>query len=306
MKKLSIVVPVYNEEENFNILLTRTCEVLSSYDYEIMFVDDGSLDNTRSLIETASKNNTKVKGIVFSRNFGHQAAVKAGIEHAKGDVVVIMDGDLQDPPEVIPKFLEKIEEGFDVVYAIRKKRKENFFKRFCYSLFYKLLFSLSDSVKIPKDSGDFGAIRREVVDAMRQFDERNQYVRGIRSWVGFRQVGIEYERDKRYAGEVKYTFRKLIKLAYDGIFSFSYKPLSFITFVGFLTAIGAFLGILIVIYFKLFTSRDIPGFASTASIILFIGGVQMLSLGILGEYIKRIYDEVKKRPRFIISKFIGE
>lgn len=304
MKKLSIVIPVFNEEAVFPELLRRITQITKTQETEIIFIDDGSVDNTRSLIRSAVSTYSNIMGVFFSRNFGHQKAVRAGLIHATGDVIVVMDGDLQDPPELIPQFLTKIQAGYDVVYAVRKKRKENILKRVSYSVFYRLLHKISGDISIPQDSGDFSAMTRRVVDMIKQLDERNQFVRGIRSWVGFPQIGIEYERDQRFAGETKYSLRKLFRLAYDGIFSFSYVPLLMITWLGFISAFGAFLGIITILYFRIFTATNVPGFASTAIFILFLGGVQLISIGVIGEYIRRIYDEVKRRPHFIVSEVV--
>ncbi len=304
MKSISVVVPLYNEEEVFEELLRRLTESLKQFSYELVFVDDGSTDRTRELLRHASQKDGHVVAVLFSRNFGHQAAVRAGLIESKNEYVIVMDGDLQDPPEVLPKFLEELERGTDVAYAIRKKRKESILKRAAYSSFYKILHKISGEVSMPKDSGDFCAMSRRAVDALKSLEERNQYVRGIRSWVGFVQKGVEYERDRRFAGETKYSLKKLFKLAYDGIFSFSYFPLVLISALGALSALGAFAGIIVVLYFRLFTEAVIPGFASTAIFVLFLGGVQLASIGVIGEYIKRIYDEVKKRPHYIISEVL--
>lgn len=307
MTDISVVVPLYNEEENFPELTRRLHTTLQKMgvSYEVVFVDDGSHDSTPHLIFEHAKNTPSVKALIFSRNFGHQSAVTAGIEHAQGNAVVVMDGDLQDPPEFIASLYAKHLEGFDVVYAVRTKRKEIVWKRAAYLLFYRILNKLVSDVYLPTDSGDFSLISHHVARTMRSMPERNRYVRGLRSWAGFKQTGLEYERDARFAGESKYSIWSLVKLGYDGIFSFSYMPISFVKTIGFLFSIVSFVGILIVLYFRLFTLRQIPGFASLAIMILFLGGVQLFSLGILGEYIRRIYDETKQRPLFVINKKIG-
>ncbi|MST04297.1 MAG: glycosyltransferase [Candidatus Pacebacteria bacterium] len=305
MKDLSVIVPLYNEEKVFKTLLDRLLAAISNINFEVILIDDGSTDGTYNLILEASEKDKRIKGIIFSRNFGHQAAVSAGLDIADGELVLIIDGDLQDPPELIPEMIKKINTGYDVIYAVRKNRKENFLKRFAYSFFYKLMGKISKDIELPKDSGDFSLIRKKVVSAMKELGERNRYVRGIRAWVGFKQIAFPYERDRRFAGTSKFSFRKLIKLAYDGIFSFSYFPINFISFLGGFSFIVSIIGIFLVLYFRLFTDRNIPGFASLAIISLFLGGVQLLSIGVLGEYIKRIYDETKRRPNYIIKKTIN-
>ena len=302
----SVVIPIYNEQEIIPELYNRLTKVLSQYQepYEIIFIDDGGSDKSVEILKDFQKNDGHIKIISFSRNFGHQIAVCAGIDHASGDAVIIMDGDLQDPPEVLPLFIEKWKEGFEVVYGIRKKRKEFILKRMAYSIFYRLLKKISN-VNIPLDSGDFSIIDKKIVATMKQMEERNRFVRGIRSWIGFRQTGLEYERDKRYAGEVKYTLRKLIRLAFDGLLSFSYVPLQAASLMGFIISFVSFFGILVVIFLRLFTDLSIPGFASTAVLILFLGGIQLITIGIIGEYVGRIYDEVKQRPLYIKKESIG-
>lgn len=265
--------------------------------------NDGSKDNTRPLLEMCCSLNAHLKLLNLSRNFGHQAAVTAGLEHATGDAVIVMDGDLQDPPEVLGQFIEKWQEGYDVAYAVRKKRKEGLAKRAAYSLFYRFLRAISN-IDIPLDSGDFGLMARRVVDQLNKLPEKNRFVRGIRAWVGFRQVGLEYERHSRYADEPKYTFRSLLKLAFDGIFSFSYRPLVLAMHLGMLITLAAFIGIVTITALKIFTDNYIPGFAHIAILILFLGGVQLFVIGILGEYVGRIYEEVKNRPNYVVESII--
>lgn len=307
MTDISVVVPLYNEEENFPELTNRLFSTLEKLglSYEVIFVDDGSHDSTAELIVSYAEKNKNTKALIFSRNFGHQSAVTAGIEHSTGNAVVIIDGDLQDPPEFIKNLYKKHLEGFDVVYAVRQKRKESFWKRMSYLVFYRVINRLVSDVHLPTDSGDFSLISQNIVKVMRSMPEHNRYVRGLRSWAGFKQTGLVYERDARFAGESKYSFFKLAKLGYDGIFSFSYVPITFVKMVGFLFSVVSFFGILIVLYFRLFTAHQIPGFASLAIMILFLGGVQLFSLGVLGEYIRRIYDEAKSRPLFVINRKIG-
>ncbi len=307
MIDLSVAVPVYNEEDVLKELLLRLKSALEkmSISYEILLIDDGSKDKTREMVVDFAREDSHIKALFFSRNFGHQAAVSAALEHVLGEAVVVMDGDLQDPPEFISELYKKHKEGFDVVYAVRKKRKESFLKRFAYSSFYILLSHFSGPIKQPRDAGDFALMSRRVVDQMRSFREKNRYVRGLRSWVGFTQTGLEYERDKRYAGVTKYSFSKLFKLAYGGFFAHSGAPLFIVNFFGLLFALAAFVGILIILSLKLFTDKYIPGFASISILILFIGGVELLSVGVIGEYIRRIYDEVKDRPLFVVERKIN-
>ena len=299
--KISIILPVYNEEENIQPIYERVTTVLQKLTkaYEIIFVNDGSRDRTAELLITLQKKDTYVRVLTFTRNFGHQAAVTAGLDHCTGDYVAILDADLQDPPEVLPEFLKKLEDGYDVVYAIRTSRKENFFKRVAYSGFYRLLKAVSN-IDIPLDSGDFCVMTRRVVLTMRKLPERNRFVRGIRSWVGFKQTGLAYERAERHAGNSKYTFRKLLQLATDGILSFSYIPLRLMTFGGLFAFFMSIVGVFVALYLRLFTRTFVPGFATTIMLLMFSGGLIMLGLGIIGEYIARIYDEVKQRPPYVL------
>lgn len=310
---ISIVIPVYNEFENLASLKKRLISSSSSWadDFEIIIVDDGSTDGSFSLLKKISNEDSRFKIIKLSRNFGHQAAISAGIKVSKGDAVVIMDGDLQDPPEELYKFLNKWREGYHVVYAVRRKRKENILKIFSYKLFYKLL-SLISNIEIPLDSGDFCVMDRCIVDVLNhQIPEQNRFVRGLRAFAGFKQIGIEYERHERESGEAKYTLKKLFKLALDGLLDFSTFPLRIATYFGLLVSFLSFIiGVFFIAHrlldFKLFgfSPADVPGVASLAVGIFFIGGVTLLVLGIIGEYIGRIYFEVKKRPFFIVEELI--
>lgn len=305
--KYSLVIPVYNEELNIKPLYKRITKVIKqlSNNYELIFINDGSTDKTEVLLKQLYKTDKKVKIINFSRNYGHQTAVTAGLNFVNGDSIAILDADLQDPPEVLPKFFKKLKDGYDVIYAIRTKRKEGLLKRLAYSLFYRLL-KLVANINIPLDTGDFCVMNRKVANIINTMPERNRFLRGLRSWVGFKQMGIEYERKSRHAGQSKYPFHKLLKLALDGIFSFSYVPLQILTWLGFSFLVFAIAGILITFYAKLFTNIFIPrGFPTTIIVILFIGGLNMFSLGLIGEYIGRIYDEVKQRPQYIIASKIG-
>ncbi len=308
MKKVSVVAPVFNEEETVVELVSRisnALKALKGWEGDIVIVDDGSRDGTLAHLTQLSLENPKLSVVSFSRNFGHQAAVTAGIDYAEGDAIVVMDGDLQDPPELIPELLQKHEEGFDVVYAVRAKRKEGFLKRGAYSIFYRIFRLFSNHVLMPRDAGDFSLISRRVAEVMKRMPERNRFVRGLRAWAGFSQVGISYQRDHRYAGKPKYSFLKLLRLAYDGIFSFSYVPITLVTVAGFVSAILSFIGIVYVLYFRITEGREVPGFATLAIFILFLGGLQLMALGVLGEYIRRMYDEVKQRPHYVVRTILG-
>jgi len=306
--KYSIILPVYNESENVQLLHERISKVMTKLKspFEMIFVNDGSTDRTVEKLETLYKKDKTVKIINFSRNFGHQTAVSAGLKYCTGDMVAILDSDLQDPPEVLPDFFKKLESGYDTVYAIRKNRKETAWKKFAYSTYYRLLKSLAN-VDIPLDSGDFCVMSRRMIDAINSLPERNRFVRGLRSWVGFKQAGLAYDRDARSAGESKYTMSKLFKLASDGIFSFSYMPLQAITWLGFVGILFSVIGSLWAGYQKFFTANynAVPGFATTVILIMFIGGLQLFSLGVVGEYMRRMYDEIKARPQYIIDSTIG-
>lgn len=304
MKRISLVFPVYNEEQVLPALFERlrTLEQqINQYELEIIFVNDGSHDASLQLMHEFQSRTPLCKILDFSRNFGHQIAITAGIDFASGDAVILLDADLQDPPELLPQFLAKWEEGYQVVYAIRKKRREHLLKRLAYLSFYRILQKISD-IPIPLDSGDFCLMDRTVVEALTSIQERNRFVRGLRSWVGFKQIGLEYDRDKRHSGDVKYTFPKLMKLALNGIFSFSYFPLQIASYTGFLVSLISFLGIIVYLYKKLVVGGEPQGFPTLVILVLFLGGIQLISLGVIGEYIGRIYDEVKRRPTYIIKQ----
>lgn len=309
MKKISVIVPMYFEEAVVSECYKRLKEVLTNlndYNYEIIFVDDGSRDQTLSILEKIAMVDKNIKVISFSRNFGHQAAVQAGLKLSSGDAVIIIDADLQDPPELIPQMVSLWENGNDVIYAKRKSREgETKFKLFSAKMFYNILNDLSD-VSIPKDTGDFRLADRKVVDVINSLPEHNKFFRGLFSWVGFKQAPIEYERKERFAGETKYPLNKMIKLAKDGIFSFSTKPLKFVTKLG---IISIFISILILIYSLLSFIFDwnnlTAGWTSIMVTVTFFAGVQLLSLGMISEYIGRIYDESKNRPSYIINKKIN-
>jgi glycosyltransferase involved in cell wall biosynthesis len=302
---LTVVIPVLNEELNVAPLYQRLKGALASLDYQLLFIDDGSTDGTLDAIREIRADDDAVKFISFSRNFGHQIAVTAGLDAAKGDAVVVIDADLQDPPELIPELYAKHQEGFDVVYAVRIKRKgEGILKRLSANIFYRILRRLT-GFSIPVDVGDFRLMSRRAVDAFKELRERHRYVRGMVSWLGFEQVGVEYERDARHTGETKYGFTKMLKLAIDGVTSFSYVPLQLATSLGFGVSFLSLLYVGYVVWMKIFTDRPVIGWASTMVAIMFLGGVQLITLGIVGEYIGRISDEVKRRPIYIISETEG-
>ena len=304
MKELiSIVVPMYFEEEVAQECYNRITAVMNSnhYNYELVFVNDGSTDRTLEILEQLAMNDNRTKVISFARNFGHQIAVTAGIDYAKGDAIVIIDADLQDPPEVIPELVNKWLEGFDVVYAKRKKRKgETWFKLLTAKYFYKFLNYMSD-IDIPKDTGDFRLIDRKVAAVFRKMTEKNRFVRGMFSWIGFTQTYIEYERDERFAGETKYPFKKMIKFASDGIIAFSSKPLKLVMTIGTASVLVSIIVLLYSILTRLFGHEVQPGWASIMVAITFFSGIQLLGLGIVGQYIARIYDESKNRPIYIVK-----
>lgn len=306
MKRISLVFPVYNEEEVLPMLYERVRRALTQlpYEVEVILVNDGSRDRSLELMTRYHQEDSRFKIVDFSRNFGHQVAITAGMDAAGGDAVILMDADLQDPPELLPQFLKTWEDGYHVVYAVRKTRQEHALKQFAYRAFYRILQKISN-IPIPLDSGDFCLMDRVVVDTIKSMDERHRFVRGLRSWVGFRQIGLEYDRDKRQAGEVKYTFSKLMKLALDGIFSFSYFPLQLASYTGFAVSGLSFFAIAVYLYKKLFVGHEPQGFPTLVTVVLFLGGIQLISLGVIGEYIGRIYDEVKRRPTYIVRRAYG-
>jgi glycosyltransferase involved in cell wall biosynthesis len=305
---LSVVVPLYNEEGNVGPLLERVSGILEHLSakpsYEIVLVNDGSRDATLEKIREEMQRRPHIVLVNLSRNFGHQIAATAGLDVAQGEAVVLMDGDLQDPPELIEQFLDRWRQGYDVVYAVRRSRKgESPFKLVTARLFYRIIKRLTN-VAIPVDTGDFRLMSRRVVNALKKSRERHRFLRGMVSWSGFNQTGIEYDREERFSGETKYPLRKMLKFAIDGITSFSDVPLRFASYLGFTVSTAAFIYALIIILFKAFhlgTPEYARGWASTMVVILFIGGVQLIGIGILGEYLGRIYDEVKGRPLYLIA-----
>ena len=309
MKKVSAVIPMYFEEEVAKECYERIKKVLQEikdYEHEIVFVNDGSKDKTLEILEEIANNDKCVKVISFSRNFGHQAAVTAGIKYVTGDAVVIIDADMQDPPELIEDMLKLWEQGNEVIYGKRKTRKgESHFKLFTAKMFYKTLNALSD-VEIPKDTGDFRLVDKKVIDVINSLPEHNKFLRGLFSWVGFKQYPYEYERNERFAGKTKYPLKKMLKLASDGIISFSTKPLKLVGVLGIISiliSIGIFIYALISYVCKLNTLT--AGWTSMMITVTFFAGVQLISIWLISEYIARIYDETKKRPEFIIDKTIN-
>ena len=304
---LSIVIPVLNEERNIPELVRRIRHTLNSPEisFEVIFVDDGSTDRTPEILQALHAEDDRIKAVHLARNFGHQAAISAGLRAAAGDAVAVMDGDLQDSPEMLPIFLDRSHEGYDVVYAIRSRRAASWLKRLCYRIFYRLLARISQ-VEIPLDSGDFSLMSRRVVDVLNTMPERTRFVRGMRSWAGFRQVGVEHVRGPRFAGEAKYTYRRLVRLALDGFFAFSYRPLQLASLFGvgvstFALALAAGLVVL-----KLTHGIPLVGWTSLMVAVLFMGGVQLICVGILGEYVGRIYEESRGRPPYLVARILGK
>src|SRR5512143_3096723 len=302
--RYSIIAPCFNEEGVLRELYRRISQVMdqTGEPWELVLIDDGSRDKTPQLMRELRAADPRVKLIDFTRNFGHQIAVTAGLDYARGDAVIIIDSDLQDPPEVIPDLIEKWREGYEVVYAIRAEREgESWFKLWTASLFYRIIYKITD-VKIPLDTGDFRLMDRKVVNVMKRMRERHRFPRGMSAWVGFRQIGVDYKRAARLTGETKYPFRKMFRLALNAITSFSYFPLQVATFFGFVSAGLAILAIPFVIYMRVTGSQAFLGQATTLIAVLFLGGVQLISLGILGEYVGRLYDEAKGRPLYIVRE----
>jgi len=300
----SVVAPIYNEIDNLPQLYKRIQHVMGAKReaWELILVDDGSTDGSTEAIRDLAKKDRHVRPVIFARNFGHQIAITAGWDYSRGDAVITIDGDLQDPPEAIPELVRMWKQGYDVVYAVRSEREgESWFKKFTAALFYRVIYRITD-VKIPVDSGDFRLMDRKVVNVLKQMRERHRFPRGMSAWVGFRQIGVAYKRSPRYAGVTKYPFRRMLLLALNAITSFSYFPLQVATYFGFFSAGIAILAIPIVVYLRMAGIPQFTGQATTLIAVLFLGGIQLISLGVLGEYIGRLYDEAKGRPLYVVQE----
>jgi len=305
--RLSIAIPIHNEERALPELLQRVQRVLTEIKggpHQLLFVDDGSNDGSLAILQEAALQDRRIAVISLSRNFGHQAAITAALDHVTGDATVVMDGDLQDIPEVLPQFVERYLAGYDVVYAQRIRRKETWVLRLCYFVFYRLMARLSD-VRLPLDSGDFGLMSRRVVDEVRRMPEHHRYLRGMRSWVGFRQTGIPVERAQRHSGKSKYSFLGLIKLASDGIFAFSIVPIRAAALLGLAAMIFSLLYTVYAVAVKLFLGQPPQGFTTLIVIISFLSGVLLFFVGVIGEYVGRVYEETKGRPQYVIGSVFG-
>jgi polyisoprenyl-phosphate glycosyltransferase len=306
--QINIVIPLYNESLVFQSLIDRIKLLMANnkLSIEVILIDDGSSDNTADLMTKLSKEDKRFQSVILSRNFGHQIALTAGMNYINAsEAVFIIDGDLQDPPELLNDFYAKIKEGYDVVYAVRKKRKEHFFKRTAYKMFYKILKTIS-YIDIPLDSGDFSLVSVKVINQLNNMPEESRFIRGMRSWVGFKQIGLEYERAEREEGESKYTFGKLLKLALNGIFNFSEFPIKAITSLGIVTIFISMSYLLYTLYMKLMYDNIPPGFTSIVFLIILFGGINLLAIGVIGEYILRIFFQVKSRPLFIVKQHIKD
>jgi polyisoprenyl-phosphate glycosyltransferase len=299
LELLSVVAPVYNEEGTLDKFYSRVCEALEGLRFELVLVDDGSSDRSPALLSELASNDPRVHVVFLSRNFGHQTALTAGLDHARGDAVVMLDADLQDPPELIPRMLDHWRAGCDVVYAVRQEREgESRFKLATARWFYKLFDKLAQ-VDLVHNSGDFRLLDRRPLDALLSMRERNRFLRGMTVWVGYRQAAVPYDRDPRYAGETKYTFSRMLRFSLDAISSFSHRPLQLATLLGFIVSTLAFIAIPVVIVLRILGSY-LPGFSSITLAVLLLGGIQLIAIGIIGEYVGRIYDEVKGRPLYLV------
>ncbi|MGA0557551.1 glycosyltransferase family 2 protein [Larkinella sp. VNQ87] len=304
--QISIVAPLYNERESFPHLVSRLNALMdsSALSIEVVLIDDGSRDNTAQLMQQLALTDDRYHCVFLARNYGHQIALTAGMAAAKGtEALFIIDGDLQDPPELLGEFYAKFQEGYDVVYAVRKKRKEGFFKKTAYFLFYRFMKSIS-YVDIPLDSGDFSLVSRRVANVLNQMPEESRFIRGMRSWIGFKQIGVEYERDARVAGEAKYTFKMLRRLAYNGIFNFSEFPIKFVTNLGMMSIGIAVLYFIQTLIKKYFFGGVPEGFTALLFTIILFGGIQLIGLGLIGEYVLRIFFQSKGRPLYIVREII--
>ncbi len=305
--RYSIVAPCYNEEGNLPELYRRIKEVMdkTQESWELVLINDGSADRTPELMRQLHAQDERVHFIDFARNFGHQVAVTAGMDYAQGEAVILIDSDLQDPPELILEMIQQWKEGYQVVYAVRSERKgETWFKLFTAKLFYRIIYRITD-VKIPLDTGDFRLMDRQVVETMKKMRERHRFIRGMTSWVGFKQTGVTYVRSERFSGQTGYPLRKMVKFASDAITGFSYFPLQLATYLGFVIAALSGLGMIAVVLARLSGSQAFFGQATTLIMVLFLGGVQLISLGIMGEYLGRIYDEVRGRPLYVVHEAVG-
>ena len=305
-RRISLAIPIYNEVKVLPELLRRvraTLDGIPGGPHEAILVDDGSADGSAEVMDREAASDPRIVAVHLSRNFGHQAALSAALDHVTGDAVVLMDGDLQDPPEEVPRFLEKHDEGYDVVYAVRRDRKESWILRACYFVFYRIIALLSDT-RLPLDSGDFALLSRRVVDQLRNAPEHNRYLRGLRAWVGFRQVGIPVERSERFAGSTKYSTWRLVKLALDGIFAFSVVPLRLAALLGVAGMGGALCYALYALYARLVLDESPQGFTALIIMVVFLSSVQLLFLGVVGEYLGRVYEEVKRRPHYVVGEVV--
>lgn len=304
--KLSVIVPILNEERVLGEFFKRLENALitTCKNYEVIFIDDGSMDSSLDILKGFTKRNINIKIVSLSRNFGHQIALTVGLKFSSGDTAIMMDADLQDPPEIIPKFIEKWKEGYKIVYGIRKEREEGILKKLAYKLFYRFLRIMSKT-NIPLDSGDFSLIDRRIIDLLNSMPEKARFLRGLRSWMGFKQIGVEYNRDRRYAGKPKYTLTKLFKLAFSGLISFSEFPLILISVIGTLIAIASLGYGTYIVLKRIMSGGTVIGWHTIVASITFLGGVQLLILGLIGAYITKIFDEIKQRPLFIIDQIIG-
>ena len=305
-KTISIIVPVFNEENNIQPLYNELSKILIDTRYELIFVNDGSTDNSVVEICRLLENNNRIKLIDFSRNFGHEAATSAGVDYANGDAAIILDADLQDPPSLIPKMVKLWQEGYDVVYGVRESRdSETFLKKMTSKLFYRCVRLLVD-IKIPVDTGDFRLIDRKVINDFKRLPEKNRFFRGLISWIGYKQIGIKFKREKRHSGKTKYNYFRLVRLAFDSITSFSTKPLTFITFIGFLMWFFSLIMVFFFIIMKILYNYSVPGWTSLVVIVLSFSGFQILLMGIMCEYLARMFIEVKNRPLYLINRIIDK
>jgi glycosyltransferase involved in cell wall biosynthesis len=305
--RLSVAIPLHNEESVLPELLRRLQAVLDNLPggpHEMVFVDDGSTDGTYEILEGAAGQDSRIVALSLSRNFGHQAGITAALDQVTGDATVVMDGDLQDVPEVIPQFVEKYQQGFDVVYGKRVRRKEPWLLRLCYYAFYRMMARLSD-IRLPLDSGDFGLMSRRVIDHLRRMPEHHRYLRGMRSWVGFRQAGIEVERAERHSGQSKYSVMRLLKLAFDGIFAFSIVPIRAAALLGAVVMLLSTIYVFYSLYAKLLLHKSPQGFTALIVALTFLSGIVLFFLGVIGEYVGRIYEETKARPQYIVGRRAG-